>query len=317
MWETVFYAIGVVTVIGLLAKLIYLLYERIIWKPKKPESYGKWAIVTGSTSGIGTDFANDLVGRGMNVLIISRSEEKLKDQQAELQALGASSTIEYMVHDFTDRGTKRDQFFKDFKVKCEKMHGSGGIGLLVNNVGIANQYPQRDDELTDEFSAGMVTCNVDSTLFMTRAVLPFMNKRDKGAVLNLSSGSGNIPNPYIALYSATKAFITQYSRSLHFEYYKTGIDVLVATPFYFVSNKYRKTKGTLMGPMPDVILRGCYAQLGKKGVWQVHAHWFHCIIGKWQELNALAPYNAMKRMEDHREKYRRKLESQGDKAKQN
>lgn len=104
-----------------------------------------------------------------------------------------------------------------------------------------------------------------------------------------------------------RAFITQYSRSLHFEYLNTGIDILVVTPFYFVSNKYRKNVGTLFAPLPDVILRGAFSQLGKKGVYQVHAYWYHCIIGRLQEINPFAPYNAVKRMEEHREKYKKKL----------
>ena len=107
-----------------------------------------------------------------------------------------------------------------------------------------------------------------------------------------------------------RAFITQYSRSLHLEFLKTGVDILVVTPFYFVSNKYRAEKGSLLAPMPDVILNGSFAQLGKKGLWQAHGYWFHCIIGKWQELNPVAPYNALMRMEAHREKFRRKKEKE-------
>jgi 17beta-estradiol 17-dehydrogenase / very-long-chain 3-oxoacyl-CoA reductase len=308
-------AIGVLTVVGLLGKLAYLLWERIMRKPKKPESYGKWAVITGSTSGIGVDYTEHLAKKGMDILVISRSESKLKEQTDSLKALYKDQNIKYIVHDFTATGAVRDAFYEKFRKECEVMHNSGGIGILINNVGIANQYPQLDAELTDKEAADMITCNIDSTLFMSRTVLPFMSKRDKGAILNLSSGSGNIPGAYIAIYSATKAFITQYSRSLHLEYRKTGIDVLVVTPFYFVSNKYRKEKGSLLAPMPDVILKGSLAQLGKKGVWQAHAYWFHCIIGKWQEINPLAPENGAKRMEAHRESFRRKKEKKEKEAK--
>lgn len=315
--DTFFRVIGVCTVAALLGKLVYLLWERVIRKPKKPESYGKWAIITGSTSGIGVDYTEYLAKKGMNVLVISRSESKLKEQTDGLKALYKDQKIKYIVHDFTVTGPVRDAFYKQLKDECEVMHNDGGIGILVNNVGIANQYPQRDDELTDKEAADMVTCNVDSTLFMSRTVLPFMSKRNKGAVLNLSSGSGNIPGAYIAIYSATKAFITQYSRSLNLEYRKSGIDILVVTPFYFVSNKYRKDSGTLLAPMPDVILKGSFAQLGKSGVWQAHSYWFHAVIGRWQELNPFAPLNGARRMEAHRENFRKKKEREAAKSKTN
>jgi len=308
MSEMIFQAIGVCTVVALVGKLIYLIWERALKRAKKPESYGKWAIITGSTSGIGVEYTEYLAKKGMDILVISRSESKLKEQTDALKVLYKDQNIKYIAHDFTATGDVRDSFYKKVKEECEVMHNAGGIGILINNVGIANQYPQRDDELTDKEAADMITCNVDSTLFMSRTVLPFMSKRDKGAILNLSSGSGNIPGAYIAIYSATKAFITQYSRSLNLEYRKTGIDILVVTPFYFVSNKYRKDKGSLMAPMPDVILKGSFAQLGKSGLWQAHGYWFHCIIGKWQEINPFAPANGAKRMEAHRESFRRKKE---------
>lgn len=94
-----------------------------------------------------------------------------------------------------------------------------------------------------------------------------------------------------------RAFITQYSRSLHLEHLNTGVDILVATPFYFVSNKYRKAKGTMLAPLAKVIVDGSFAQLGKKHVWQAHSYWFHTLIGKNQEYNPWAPFNGKARCE--------------------
>ena len=62
--------------------------------------------------------------------------------------------------------------------------------------------------------------------------------RGKGCVLSVSSISGNHPGPFIQLYSATKAFITQFSRSMHVECWDSGVDFLVVTPSYVVSNLY-------------------------------------------------------------------------------
>ena len=77
----------------------------------------------------------------------------------------------------------------------------------------------------------------------------------------------------------------------------TGVDILVVTPFYFVSNKYRKEKGTWLAPLPMTIVNGSLAQLGKKHLWQAHGYWFHALIGKSQENNPLAPFNGKARCE--------------------
>jgi 17beta-estradiol 17-dehydrogenase / very-long-chain 3-oxoacyl-CoA reductase len=157
----------------------------------------------GSTSGIGKEYAEYLSKLGMSVLLISRSEDKLKEQANELKK-DFGATIRYVPFDYTDMGEARTAFYKKLDVECASMDNDGGIGLLINNVGIANQYPQRLQELSDKEVSDMINCNIDSTVFMSRVVLKYMETRDKGAIVNVSSGSGNIPSPYISVYSATK-----------------------------------------------------------------------------------------------------------------
>ena len=69
--------------------------------------------------------------------------------------------------------------------------------------------------------------------------------RRSGAIINISSGSGNHPTPLLSTYAATKAFINEFSRSLHFEAKAVGVDVLVVTPYYVTSNMYKKPPGVL------------------------------------------------------------------------
>lgn len=83
-------------------------------------------------------------------------------------------------------------------------HNDGGIGLLVNNVGMANETPRYLEELSSQEIDNMLYCNIFSTMDMTRTVLGFMKKRANGAILNISSGSGNHPGPLLAVYSSTK-----------------------------------------------------------------------------------------------------------------
>lgn len=259
------------------------IYRRKIQPAKDPKSYGKWAIVTGSTSGIGKDFATYLAEKGMSVFVISRTESKLQEQCSELLVEGGGKiSAQYLTYDFTKGyvgSTERTEFYTKLDKKLEELHNDGGIGLLVNNVGMANPAPKLLMEMPDSEVDDIINCNIMSVTGMTRAVLKFMKQRDSGAVLSISSGSGNFPASYLCIYSSTKAFMTQFSRTLTVEYWDTGIDFLVVTPFYVVSNLYKRKTGTVVAPMPIKLIEGAFCQLGKKMVWQGHGYWFHGLVG--------------------------------------
>jgi 17beta-estradiol 17-dehydrogenase / very-long-chain 3-oxoacyl-CoA reductase len=191
--SSVLYAVGALTLAILAWRACLCIYRRVIKPPRTPKSYGKWAIVTGSTAGIGREYADYLVKMGMSVMIISRSEGKLKEQVAELKADYSGANVKYIAYDYTDMGPKREAFYRTLDEECAVMDKDGGIALLINNVGIANQYPQLLQELTDKECSDMINCNIDSTIFMSRAVLKYMVPKDKGAIVNVSS----VRCPYI------------------------------------------------------------------------------------------------------------------------
>eukprot|EP00981_Chlorochromonas_danica_P014068 scaffold7265_cov159-Ochromonas_danica.AAC.1 len=235
---------------------------------------GKWAVITGTTSGIGRAFAERLAQRGLSLLIISRSEEKLKEQQAEIEKQHGVA-VRYLAYDFSVPGEPRKAFYEALDKELEKLDADGGISLLINNVGVANEIPRTIEEFGEEEVDNMLQCNIFSTVHMTRAVFKYMKARKNGAVVAISSGSGNAPAPFLALYSATKAFMTQFSRSLKVEWWGSGVDFYVVTPFYVVSNLYKRKSGSLVAPMPDKLVDGTLAQLGKPYVLQGHGYWFH------------------------------------------
>lgn len=198
-----FRLIGIVVVIIAVWRGGLSIYRRRIQPAKPPLAFGKWAIVTGSTNGIGKGFADHLAEIGMSLLIISRSEEKLKEQQAFL-ASSFKVPVRYLAYDFTKTGEERTAFYAALRKCCEEMDRDGGIGLLVNNVGIANDIPKNLNEISDQEIDDMIQCNCYSTVFMTRAVFPFMLEKKNGAIVAISSGSGNAPAPFLQVYSATK-----------------------------------------------------------------------------------------------------------------
>jgi len=270
--------IGLCTVLVLLWRACLSLWRRYLSRPKSLESYGKWAIITGSTSGIGAEFSLELASLGLNILLISRSEVKLEEQQKLLiEKYGVE--VRYIAYDFTRAGAPRTIFYERLNEELFRLQGSGGVGVLINNVGTANEIPRKLEEFTDEEVEDMLQCNIFSQVYMTRAVVPYMRKNGKGCIISISSGSGNHVGPFLAVYSATKAFMTQFSRSLSVESWDTGIDYLVVTPFYIVSNLFKRKSGTIIAPMPSVLVKGTLQNVGKKWVWQTHGYWFHGAIG--------------------------------------
>lgn len=268
---------GFVTFIVVWRSLLSL-YRRLVLPATKPREYGEWAIVTGSTSGIGKAFAERLAQEGMKLLLISRTEEKLEAQKRELNEKYGHS-VDFLCFDFTKAGDELKTFKEVLQAKSKALDMDGGIGMLVNNVGTSNEVPMNLEEFDDDLVDNLLHCNIFSTVQCTRAVLPLMKARKNGCVLNISSGSGNHPTPMLAIYSATKAFITQFSRSLSVECWGTGVDCYVCTPYYVVSNLYKRKTGTLLAPMPEVLVQGTLDQLGKKYLWQGHGYWFHGLLG--------------------------------------
>ena len=139
----------------------------------------------------------------MNILLISRNETKLELQKKYLIDK-YHIDVKYITFDYTKIGKERHDFYENLKTKCIDMNNRGGIGILVNNVGISNEIPMNLDEFSEMELTDILQCNINSTVFMTRTVYTYMKERSNGAIICISSGSGNHPTPMLSVYSATK-----------------------------------------------------------------------------------------------------------------
>ncbi|OQV14681.1 Very-long-chain 3-oxoacyl-CoA reductase [Hypsibius exemplaris] len=186
---------------------------------------GEWAVVTGATFGIGKAYALDLARRGCNVVLISRSEDKLRAVAKEIEKTYPGTKTKIIVADFT----AGDDFYGRIKDELKGLE----IGTLINNVGMMYPYPEQFTELPngDTLCLDLIRCNMVAQTLMTRIVLPQMVARHKGVVVGLSSGAGTMAVPLIALYSATKAYNDFFSRTLEIEYHGQGIIFQSITPF--------------------------------------------------------------------------------------
>jgi 17beta-estradiol 17-dehydrogenase / very-long-chain 3-oxoacyl-CoA reductase len=179
----------------------------------------------------------------MSVFLISRTEAKLQAVKKEIEEKYSGIEVSYMVCDYS-------KFDKAAQAKVAKAIKDLEVGVLVNNVGVSYRYPMFFDELSDDEVQDLMTMNIDSTVWMTRMVLPGMIERKKGAIVNLSSASSMYTLPLLAEYSGSKSFIEKFSRALNAEYKAKGVTCQCQIPFY-VATKLAKVRKSLMCPSPS------------------------------------------------------------------
>lgn len=207
------------------------------------KKFGSWAVVTGCTDGIGKAYAEKLAKLGLNLVLISRTEEKLKNQAKEIEEKFKVET-KIIAADFTEQSSIYEEIRR-------QLNGLD-IGVLVNNVGVSYSYPEFFDVFAqnEKTVSDMINCNITSVTKMTAIVLPAMVEKRKGVIINNASGSGRIPAPLLTVYSASKAYVDFFSRALNTEYKSKGIIVQSLCP-YFVSTKLSALRRNFMTPTPN------------------------------------------------------------------
>lgn len=198
-------------------------------------------ISTNFSDGIGKAYALALAKKGMSIVLISRTESKLQDVKKEIEEKNYEGVeVSYVVCDYS-------KFDKAAQDKVEKAVKPLDVGVLVNNVGVSYRYPMYFHELTDDEVQSLMTMNIDSTVWMTRMVLPGMLEKKSGAIVNISSASALYTLPGLAEYSGSKGFIVNFSKALNAEYSSKGITCQCQAPFY-VATKLAKMRKSLMVP---------------------------------------------------------------------
>lgn len=180
--------------------------------------YGKWAIVTGGTSGIGAEFANQLAEKGLNIVLVARRQPVLDEKAAQLKS-------EFNVDVITIQAdlTKNEDLLKVID-GCFDLE----IGLLIPCAAIENHGLITKLTLKDELA--LIQLNVTATYALTHHFAGEMIKRKRGGILFVSSMIGHMPNPYFSNYAASKAYVLNLGTSLNGELKKYGIDVSVLSP---------------------------------------------------------------------------------------
>ena len=251
-------------------------YKTFLRPAKDLRKYGKWAVITGATDGIGKAYAFVLAKKGMSLVLISRTEAKLQAVKEEIEAKGYTDVeVKYIVCDY-------GKFDGPMRTKIAKELEGLEIGVLINNVGMSYRYPRYFHELPDEEVQSLLTMNIDSTVWMTRMVLPGMLERKKGgAIVNLSSGSAMVTMPLLAEYGAAKSFIEKFSRALNAEYgakKNGGVSCQCQAPFW-VATKLAKMRPSLGVPTPQAYAKAGVKWIGYADTAVVQPYWVHGLQG--------------------------------------
>ncbi|MCU0270750.1 MAG: SDR family oxidoreductase [Acidimicrobiales bacterium] len=188
--------------------------------PRPPLPWSS-ALVTGASSGIGEALARRLAAAGIGRLVlVARRADRLLALARELTRRHGTE-VEVLVADLADPGDRGvvERLLAD-PTRCPD--------LLVNNAGV-NLAGDVADRPADDWER-VVELNVVALVRLTRVALPVLVERGRGAVCNVSSLATYQPAPGVAVYGATKSFVTSFGEALHEELRGTGVTVTTVCP---------------------------------------------------------------------------------------
>ncbi len=185
-----------------------------------PPSDSSTALITGASSGIGTEFARQLAARGHGVTLVARRRERLDALAKELKE---------------EHGVRADVSVCDLSSAAARGRMIGAVkrrgldvDILVNNAGFGSGGLFH--ELDPEAELSMVRTNVEAVLHLCTEFVPRMVERGHGAVLNVASVAAFQPVPRQATYAATKAFVLSFTDGLTADLHGTGVTATSLCP---------------------------------------------------------------------------------------
>ena len=182
---------------------------------------GCTVLITGASAGIGREFARQLAPVVGSMILVARRAERLEALQLELKVINPGLEVFYRALDL--------RIHNDLAKFCDWLEESGlSVDLLINNAGLGDRGRFIDSDW-DRVN-GMLRVNIEALTYLTYRILPSMRKSGCGAILNVSSVAGFLPVPNLAVYAATKAYVTSFSEALRAELRSANISVTVVCP---------------------------------------------------------------------------------------
>ncbi len=201
---------------------------------------GRRALVSGASSGIGAAFAKRLAADRYDLTLVARNRERLESVASALRA-DHGAGVRVLPADLTKTVQLR---------KVERaIEADENLEILVNNAGFGTMglFAELDAAVEED----EIRLNILALMRMTRAALPGMIRRHRGAIINVSSMAGLQPGPTTATYSATKAYVNAFSESIHEELKGSGVQIQVLCPG-FTRTEFQQRANIDASALPDI-----------------------------------------------------------------
>lgn len=182
---------------------------------------GCTALITGASAGLGAEFARQLAPVAASLVLVARRHDRLESLRAELAATRPDLAV------FTYAADLADENARTALVAWLREQGIV-VDFVVNNAGLGDHGPFE----TSDWGRvrAMLDVNIAALTHLTHALLPVLNGAGRAAILNVSSVASFFPLPNMAVYAATKAYVTSFSEALRMELRDTGISVTALCP---------------------------------------------------------------------------------------
>ncbi|CEO98839.1 unnamed protein product (mitochondrion) [Plasmodiophora brassicae] len=223
---------------------VYLLRPASSFKAYNPTG-ASWAIVTGASEGIGRAFALSLAKRGMHVVLVSRSRDKLDAVANDITGLYPKTRTLTIPCDASAPNA--------VQTVVAALPSDMDLTVLVNNVGVSEALPSELSTMDPAVIQRIIQVNVTFTTLLTAALIPRLQHADgrtRAAIINMSSLSAVVPVPLHSVYAGSKAYIDTWSRCLSGELRPYRFDVLSCTTAYVQTSMsgFRRTSLMVIAP---------------------------------------------------------------------
>ena len=179
------------------------------------------ALITGATAGLGAEFARQLAPVASRLILVGRREERLYSLSDALKILYPDLRIDCFKADLS-QSTERE------RLTAWIIREEVPLNLLINNAGLGELGPF--DSADWERLAPLLEVNVTALTHLTHLLLPMLRSQSPSGILNVSSVAGFYPLPEMAVYAATKSYVTSFSEALRMELAPEGITVTALCP---------------------------------------------------------------------------------------
>jgi short-subunit dehydrogenase len=206
---------------------------------------GCCALITGASAGIGREFARQLAGRAGSLVLVARRLDRLEELRQELTKKDPNLNVHCRAADLSGQNEIEE-------LSAWLAREGITIDFLINNAGLGDRGSFATAE--PERLRQMLEVNMVALTMLTRALLPAMIEKKRGAILNVSSTAGFLPIRKLAVYAATKAYVTSFSEGIRAEVRKQGIAVTALCPGPVdteFSSVAQRTSGKQQTPSPS------------------------------------------------------------------